>query len=117
MLHEYRLSDLNMSCERTVSGELINCQCYDAQRRVDIGEIECGSDVCPDDCFVCEYCMYYVVECGSLKPSTSPSALPSQIISGTPSASPTILPSLLPSSSPSFVPFDISDCGSFSNSW
>lgn len=106
-----------MSCERTADGQLINCQCYDAQSRVDSGEIQCGADICPDDCFVCDYCMYYVVECDSLLPSSVPSFEPSQVLSGTPSVSPSITLSESPSVSPSYVPFDISDCGSFSNTW
>ena len=73
-----RLIDLENSCQRTDDGELFNCQCFDAQRRVDNGQIDCGIDLCPDDCEVCKFCLYYVLECNLHNPSPSPSVSPSE---------------------------------------
>ena len=95
-----RLLDLQRSCDTNDDGELTNCQCNDAERRIDNGQLQCGIDLCPEDCFVCIYCLYYVVDCHSPDPSVSPSAMPTKVVS----AMPSILPTVLSSASPSFVP-------------
>ena len=98
---------MNLSCERAADGELFNCQCNDAQRRVDSGQIECGADLCPDDCEVCKFCLYYVVDCHSHVPSMSPSAIPSLTPSLNLSVSPSLVPSYKPSSRFSETPSSI----------
>ncbi len=97
----YRLIDLNESCVETDDGDLINCQCNDAQRRIDNGQIQCGNELCPDDCDVCKYCLYYVVDCHSHSPSSSPSSDPSKLESAIPSAYPSETPSPTSSLNPS----------------
>jgi hypothetical protein len=104
----YRLIDLNETCVETVDGDLINCQCPDAQRRIDNGQIQCGNELCPSDCDVCKYCLYYVVDCHSHSPSSSPVEIPT--ISDGPTSTPTkkmktsSRPSLRPTKSPSIKP-------------
>ena len=79
-LVECRLFDLYISCETNESGDLINCQCNDAQRRIDSGQIQCGgNELCPDNCEMCKYCLYYVVECHSDSPSNSSEIIISQV--------------------------------------
>ncbi len=125
-----RTRDLAQSCERDDNNELRNCQCNDAQRRVDLGQLDCGySEKCPDDCEVCKFCLYYVVDCYSHSPSDSPSSRPSKEFSLEPSLSPSEIPSTLPtlisslqptgapSQLPTLEPFNITDCGSYSNQW
>ncbi len=87
------------SCEQTDSGEDINCKCYDAQRRIDNGQIDCRSDLCPDDCEVCKFCLYYVVDCHSHSPSSKPSSEPSSV-----PVDPTISPSKSPTIDPTGLP-------------
>jgi hypothetical protein len=88
---------LYLSCEENDEGERINCQCNDAQRRIDNGQIDCSVDMCPDDCEVCKFCLYNVLDCKSHSPSAPPSLPPTEI--------------------PSLSPFEISDCASYSNQW
>ena len=61
---------------------------------MDNGQIHCGIDLCPDDCEVCKFYLYYVVMCHSHFPSPSPSLVasdePSTYASETPSVSTTI---------------------------
>ena len=102
--YDGRLRDLDQSCERASDGELINCQCNDAQRRVYNRQIDCGVEVCPDDCEVCKFCLYYVVDCNSHSPSMTPSVAPSQLSSIMPSMLPSTLLSASPSSHPSSSP-------------
>ena len=96
------------SCERDDNNDLINCQCQDAQRRIDNGQIDCDLDNrCPDDCDVCKFCLYYVVECHSHEPSVVPSIAPSDQpsiqLTSSPSASPTELPSFTLSTVPTLT--------------
>ena len=72
----FRSRDLEQSCVRDDNNELRNCQCNDAQRRIDLGQIDCSvENQCPDDCEVCKFCLYYVVECHSQLPSESPTSI------------------------------------------
>ncbi len=110
--------DLSETCEDNGSGDLINCQCNDAEDRIDRGQIQCG-DVCPEDCDVCEYCLYVVLGCGSPTsdiPSSPPSLVPSSVPSISPSSEPSSETSLLPSAMPS-EEFDLMDCESYSDKW
>jgi len=105
--------DLDSSCVELDSGELINCQCADAERRIFHGQIDCTTPSCPEDCSVCEFCLYYVVDCHSHVPSSSPTVAPSYSPSGSvgsiiePSYSPSIagtfLPTFIPLNNPSIV--------------
>ena len=141
----FRVNDLEQSCVRDENNELKNCQCNDAQRRVDLGQISCDySSKCPDDCEVCKFCLYYVVDCHSHSPSGSPTSIPSNMLSLEPSLSqsetpsvaktarpsdlvtnsPPSLPTLFPSAYPTIVgspsptdTFNITDCASFSSIW
>jgi hypothetical protein len=96
-LHFYfvRFLDLAQSCDRSPTGELINCQCFEAQQLIDDGKINCETDRCPPECEVCSFCLVDVLKTDCL----------------------TQAPSSAPSSSPSFSAFDINDCASYSNVW
>lgn len=39
-----------------------NCQCAGAQRRIDAGDIDCETALCPRGCAVCIYCLMEVIE-------------------------------------------------------
>lgn len=131
-----RIKDIENSCIETDSGELINCECNDAQRRIDNGDISCGEALCPDGCDICKFCLYYVVDCHSHAPSELPSGIPSTEVSNSspsqlshdPSQSPSEYPSfippkmdsMIPSSAPSTAPstvFDLQNCESYENKW
>ena len=138
------LHDLDNTCSQDASQENVGtCDCTDAQRRIESGQIECGVARCPDDCEVCKFCLYYVEDCPwtigspSTSPSNSPTALPSPaptpLGSDRPSAIPTESPSRLtenptqsptvitdsPSSEPSSSPttFQLGNCVAYDNDW
>jgi hypothetical protein len=46
--------DLASTC---VGDDLDACQCIDAERRLSHGQIQCGVDMCPTNCPICEFCM------------------------------------------------------------
>ena len=90
---------------RTDHGEMFNYQCYVVQRIVGNGQMECGADLCPADCDICKFCLYYVADChtplSSLSPSFSSSDSLIKLSLFAPSATPTIsydYPSSEPSS-------------------
>lgn len=102
----YRLLDLQTTCEYNENNELINCQCFDAQRRIDKGQINCGiENQCPEDCGVCKFCLYHVLECHpGYVPKTNQINLPFSSPSNSPSVVPSTLPSILHSDTPTEVP-------------
>jgi hypothetical protein len=53
------LKDLGNSCVEEDSSAR-NCECYDAHRRIESGQIETSS-FCPDDCEVCKFCLDIVL--------------------------------------------------------
>lgn len=61
------LHDLDSTCDIILpvenGSETRNCDCADAQRRIDKGEIKCGQAKCPDDCEVCKFCLHGVLGC------------------------------------------------------
>lgn len=101
------------------------CQCEDAEKRIDSGELSCEDVSCPDDCEPCKVCLYYVTDCltrtdapvgtptRSPKPTLSKKPTPSpQTQSPTRSSAPTSLPSFPPSPAPT-IDCDVNDDGSF----
>ena len=61
----YRLLDIEYSCKNVpfVDGDYEGCQCYDAQRLVNNGEIKCSNVRCPSDCDVCKVRIDQIVDC------------------------------------------------------
>ena len=59
-----RVLDLGMTCTGLYfEKDYTNCDCEKARRRLAAGEIDCNVNrPCPDDCTVCQICLYYVVE-------------------------------------------------------
>ena len=95
---------MEKSCVENDDGELTNCQCNDAERRIDNGQLTCGVDLCPEECSTCIFCLYYVVDCHSHEPSSAPSDMPTKVASALPSIVPTILTSVEPSVDPTTYP-------------
>lgn len=62
------LIDLSRTCDSLFR----NCECYDAQRLIDNGQIDCSIDVCPDDCTICNFCLEDVISCIPRERSVSP---------------------------------------------
>jgi len=111
------LKDLYNSCEIRDGvyhvnniDDLTNCRCFDAERRIESGEIECGVDLCPDDCDVCKFCYYYVTDCTLFEEPTS-SPVATHHMTSEPS-----LQTSQPTVS-SDAPFDISVCETYSTLW
>jgi len=106
--------DLIHSCGDSVDSM---CVCFDAQKRIQSGEIGCSRDICPDDCEVCKLCLYYLTDClfddiitnqPTSFPSSSSSLHPSKQLSQEPTASSSYYPSKhmaeTPTISSSFYP-------------
>ncbi len=134
----YRAKDLRYSC----LSDLSECRCFDAERRLESGEISCYDgplvEQCPEGCEVCERCLGEVLAdyCDGM-PSASPSSFPTPVHSSTPTTFPTSRPSLtptsLPSPSPTSLPtnihsaapttgptiddFDLDICETYENDW
>mmetsp|Transcript_24166 Transcript_24166/g.27586 ORF Transcript_24166/g.27586 Transcript_24166/m.27586 type:complete len:207 (+) Transcript_24166:106-726(+) len=59
------LIELHSSCDESPSIDDFDdgCQCSDAQRRIDEGQIDCENVECPFDCEICTTCIFYVTSC------------------------------------------------------
>lgn len=55
----FRLIDLSRTCDSLFR----NCECIDAQRLIDNGQIDCSVDVCPSGCTICNFCLEDVISC------------------------------------------------------
>ena len=76
--------DLTESCiGDPLENNFLGCQCTDAEYRIDLGQIDCGQHLCPEDCEVCKTCLYYVIDdCVKAEPITyteGPSSSPLSI--------------------------------------
>ena len=65
MIFPFRLFDLSSTC-----GQLGNdpsttssCGCADAEEKINNGMIQCGVDECPEDCAICQFCLYELNGC------------------------------------------------------
>lgn len=57
-----RTIDLLGSCEPNAIG-FAGCECTDAISRINKGQIDCSlPNLCPEDCVVCQVCLYDIVE-------------------------------------------------------
>ncbi len=118
---------------------LTECRCFDAERRLESGEISCDDGPlvkqCPEGCEICETCLGTISAgyCDGI-PSASPSSFPTPFHSSTPTAlsssRPSFTPTSLPSPSPTSVPtvtqsavptaiddFDIGKCETYEDDW
>ena len=92
-----------MNLALTCDGNPLENQLY-AQKRIDRGEIDYETFLCPDGCEVCKSCLYYIindcVDSKTFEPTSVPTVRSSQQhgqVNGS--------------------PFNISDCSSYSLSW
>jgi len=126
--------DLVNSCDGVISQDNESCVCTDAQARIDSGQVECnGNADCPEDCEVCQFCLYNIIGCpwknnpapssppskeGSDEPSATPSANPTPVRSVDPTYHPTSVPSQALSAPPSSTPpYDLDDCAAYDSLW
>lgn len=61
-----RLLDLTATCGALRSFDdpaRTSCVCSDAEEKISDGEITCGTDVCPEDCSLCQFCLYELLDC------------------------------------------------------
>ena len=109
------------SCEGNNAKEnrFQGCQCHDAERRIANNEINCGYDLCPQDCEVCKSCLYYVIDdCMEMdEPTRTPVQVPSPPPTVTaPSPPPVpVIPTDRPT--PKQEQFDIMQCDAYSDNW
>ena len=98
-LRTYRLLDLSNTCDFMFR----DCQCSDAQRRIDNGQIDCATDQCPDNCSICMHCLTDEISCiEPLVPTVSPSPTTTSSSTGDDDDEPL---------------FDLQDCESYENKW
>jgi hypothetical protein len=69
------------------------CECRHAEKKIESGDIDCETDVCPPNCQVCDFCLKKVLNCIGTEGET---------------AAPTMAPN---------AAFDLQKCESYSDTW
>lgn len=110
--------ELQSTCNQPIDENFSGCQCADAESRIAAGEINCGFDLCPQDCEVCKVCLYYAIDncLMGTPPKISPGFLnpPSRIDNKSPTPAPSPPPP--PPTNPD-DPFDQMTCATYSSVW
>ena len=52
------------------------CECRHAEKKIESGDINCETDVCPPDCVVCNFCLETVLDCLEPGSATAPTTAP-----------------------------------------
>jgi hypothetical protein len=87
----YRIRELSETCNDNFSIE--GCECRHAEKKIESGDIDCETAVCPPKCSVCDYCLTTVLNCVQPQGSTK---------------APTMAPN---------AAFNLQQCESYSDTW
>lgn len=103
----FNLGDCNSYSDRWLREVIELGRCEEAIQLEAKDEISCSADDCPQDCPVCHVCLSQIPCSNTSTPTLSP-----RNPSSTNSPKPTTVASLAPS-----VPFNLSDCNTYSREW